>query len=305
MLQTTSFPRLTALLCTTSLALLAACGGGGGDAGTPQPTATGATIAAASGAPRYGQPALVTINGANLDQPMSAASPGCTPMTRSTTAPNISTATTAYYTCNVVGVGPQTVTITRNSDGGTLTTAPYSIPMPQVTMTVSNGVGVNGSLVFTLAPDKAPITVDNFLAYVNSGFYIGTIFHRVISTPTPFVIQGGGFLPITTLPPAPKAGLRPAIVLEDDKDLLNTQWSVAMARTGVADSATSQFFVNLVANSFLDRTATARGYAVFGSVTTNTALATAISNAPCSAITGFSECAPSPNVVINSATQTQ
>ncbi len=303
-MQTNSFPRLATLLCTTSLALLAACGGGGGDAGGAQPTATGATIAA-SGALRYGQPALVTINGANLDMPISVASPGCTAMARSTTAPNISTATTAYYTCNVVAVGTQTVTITRNSDGGTLTTAPYNIPMPQVTMTVSNGAGVNGSLVITLAPDKAPITVDNFLAYVNSGFYNGTIFHRVVVTPTPFVIQGGGFLPITTLPPVAKAGLRPAIVLEDDKGLLNTQWSVAMARTSVADSATSQFFVNLVANSFLDRTATTRGYAVFGSVTTNTALATAIGNAPCSPITGFSECAPSPNVVINSAAQTQ
>lgn len=305
MMSTTSFSRPATLLCAISLALLTACGGGGGSSGGSEPTATGATIAAASGTLRYGQPALVTINGANLDQPMSAASPGCTAMTRSTTAPNISTATTAYYACNVVGVGTQTVTITRNSDGSTLTTAPYSIPMPQVTMTVSNGAGVNGSLVITLAPDKAPITVDNFLAYVNSGFYNGTIFHRVVVTPTPFVIQGGGFLPITTLPPVAKAGLRPAIVLEDDKGLLNTQWSVAMARTGVADSATSQFFVNLVANSFLDRTATARGYAVFGSVTSNTALATTIGNAPCSAITGFSECAPSPNVVINSATQTQ
>lgn len=305
MMQINSFPRFATLLASASLALLAACGGGGGDAGVPQPTATGATIAAASGALRYGRPALVTVNGANLDLPITVAAPGCTAMTRSTSAPNISTATTAYYTCNVVGVGAQTATITRDGDGGTLTTAPYNIPMPQVTMTVSNGASVNGSLVITLAPDKAPITVDNFLAYVNSGFYNGTIFHRVVVTPTPFVIQGGGFLPITTLPPVAKAGLRPAIVLEDDKGLLNTQWSVAMARTGVADSATSQFFVNLVANTFLDRVGNARGYAVFGSVTGNTALVTAIGNAPCSAITGFSECAPSPNVVISSSTQTQ
>ena len=96
------------------------------------------------------------------------------------------------------------------------------------------------------------------------------------------------------------------ITLEVGKGLSNVQWSVAMARTSVANSATSQFFINLVDNSaFLDPSSFSAGYAVFGSVTAGTAVAAAIVGAPCAAIPNFSECAPNPNVVITSAVQTQ
>lgn len=270
---------------------LSACGGGGGDGGnTAGPSVTAASI----GAVKYRQPALVTITGTNLDAGLTVSSPGCTGMVRSTTAPNVSTATTAYYTCTVVAIGAQSLAIARASDGAALGSTAYAVPAPQVTLAVSNGGSINGSMVITLAPDKAPITVDNFLAYVNSAFYDGLVFHRVVKD---FVIQGGGFLP-SGVQRAPSFA---PITLEVGKGLSNVRWSVAMARTDQLNSATSQFFVNTVNNTALDTTA--GGYAVFGSVTANTALVTAIENAPCTGSASF--CQPTTAIVITSATQTQ
>jgi cyclophilin family peptidyl-prolyl cis-trans isomerase len=290
------------LLAAASAAALVACGGGGGDSPAPALTVSGVT----TGAARYSQQLLLTVNGANLDQGLTVTSSGCTNITRSTTAPNISTATTAYFTCTVSAVGNQSFAINRTSDGTSAASAPYIVPVPQVTMTVNNGAGVNGSYVITLAPTQAPITVNNFLAYVNSGFYNGTVFHRYSPN---FVIQGGGFN--SGLNPAnPVPALKPtnaAIVLEDNAGLSNTRWTVAMARTNVADSATSQFFINLADNLFLNRTSTARGYAVFGTVTSGTDFVTQMLAAPCSAypaLVGTNECLPFPNLVMT-AVQSQ
>jgi cyclophilin family peptidyl-prolyl cis-trans isomerase len=292
--------RLTAIALVSLPVLLAACGGGGGDAGGDgRATVSSANVSNI----RYSQAALITINGENLDGTITVGSDACSTITRSTTAPNVSTATTAYYLCMVSKMGTQSVRVVRSSDAAELTTVPFNVPAPQVTMTVSNGAAVAGSMVITLAPDKTPITVDNFLHYVNTGFYDGTIFHRVVAG---FVIQGGGYLPITTLPATLKTPTRPAIELEVNKGLSNTQWTIAMARTNVANSATSQFFINLVNNaSILDPAGANAGYAVFGTVTGNTALASAIVGAPCTPVTGFSECVPNPNMVITSAVQTQ
>ena len=118
-----------------------------------------------------------------------------------------------------------------------------------------------GSFVLELYPDKAPKTVANFLDYVNSGFYNGTIFHRVIDG---FMIQGGGFTEDYT-----RKQTNPAIMNEADNGLKNTRGTIAMARTGDPNSATAQFFINVSNNDFLDHTAkTPRGwgYAVFGKV---------------------------------------
>jgi cyclophilin family peptidyl-prolyl cis-trans isomerase len=252
---------------------------------------------ASAGVPRYSQPLLITVNGARLDSGLTVTSAGCADMTRSTTAPNVSSDTVAYYTCTPRALGDQTARIVRTVDSTLLQTVPFTVPEPQVTMAVSNGAGVNGSMVFTLRPDLAPITVDNFLAYVNSGFYEGTIFHRVAPG---FVVQGGGFTTAGTLKPPTRA----PIALEVGKGLSNVRWSLGMARTAVPDSATSQFYVNLVDNLFLDPGPTSAGYAVFGSVTGNTALVTAIETAPCTP-TGAGECVPNPQMVINSAQQTR
>jgi peptidyl-prolyl cis-trans isomerase A (cyclophilin A) len=117
-----------------------------------------------------------------------------------------------------------------------------------------------GDIVIALQADKAPRSVENFLQYVRASHYDGTIFHRVIES---FMIQGGGFDAQLNQKPT-----RGPIPLEARNGLNNVRGTVAMARTAVPDSATAQFFINVVDNAFLDA-ANARdgqGYAVFGRV---------------------------------------
>jgi peptidyl-prolyl cis-trans isomerase A (cyclophilin A) len=118
-----------------------------------------------------------------------------------------------------------------------------------------------GDIEVELDAAKAPKTVDNFLAYVKAGHYDGTIFHRVIDG---FMIQGGGFDPKMQERPT-----RAPIPLEARNGLRNERGTIAMARTAVPDSATSQFFINVKDNAFLDadHARDGRGYAVFGRVT--------------------------------------
>jgi len=119
-----------------------------------------------------------------------------------------------------------------------------------------------GTITIELWPDKAPRTVENFLSYVDKGFYDGTIFHRVIKN---FMIQGGGF---TT--GMQEKDTRPPIRNEARSDVKNERGTLAMARTTVVNSATAQFFVNVKDNDFLnhrDDTPDGFGYAVFGRVT--------------------------------------
>lgn len=116
-----------------------------------------------------------------------------------------------------------------------------------------------GGFTLELDAEKAPLSVANFLAYVDEGFYDGLIFHRVIPG---FMIQGGGMTPDM----AQKANKAP-IKNEAANGLKNKRGTIAMARTNVVDSATSQFFINLVDNGFLDHQGPANfGYAVFGRV---------------------------------------
>ncbi|VUD56591.1 Peptidyl-prolyl cis-trans isomerase A [Thalassocella blandensis] len=116
----------------------------------------------------------------------------------------------------------------------------------------------SGKMIIELFPKKAPITVKNFLQYVDSGFYNGTIFHRVVPG---FVVQGGGF----TFDFQRKETQDP-IKNESNNGLKNLQTTLSMARTNAVDSATSQFFINLVDNPFLDANNAKAGYAVFGKV---------------------------------------
>jgi peptidyl-prolyl cis-trans isomerase B (cyclophilin B) len=121
-----------------------------------------------------------------------------------------------------------------------------------------------GNITLELDADKAPVTVENFLKYVNDDFYNGTIFHRVIPN---FMIQGGGFMPGPGM--VQKATENP-IKNEADNGLSNERGTIAMARTNDPHSATSQFFINHKDNGFLDHTAPngqGWGYCVFGKVT--------------------------------------
>ncbi len=115
-----------------------------------------------------------------------------------------------------------------------------------------------GNIKFELYKDESPVTVDNFLAYVEDGFYDGTIFHRVINN---FMIQGGGMTSDMRQKPT-----REPIKNEANNGLKNERGTIAMARTGVVDSATSQFFINHADNGFLDHGTRDYGYAVFGRV---------------------------------------
>jgi cyclophilin family peptidyl-prolyl cis-trans isomerase len=117
-----------------------------------------------------------------------------------------------------------------------------------------------GSFKIELDEKNAPITTRNFIDYVNSGFFNGTIFHRVING---FMIQGGGFTPDMK-----QKDTKPPIVNESNNGLKNDAYTVAMARTSVPDSATSQFFINVANNDFLNYPAQdGFGYCVFGKVT--------------------------------------
>jgi len=115
-----------------------------------------------------------------------------------------------------------------------------------------------GDITIELYPDKAPITVENFLAYADSGFYNGTICHRVIPG---FMVQGGGFTEDMKQKPT-----QPTIKNEADNGLKNERGTLAMARTRDINSASSQFFINLADNAFLDHGGRDFGYAVFGKV---------------------------------------
>jgi peptidyl-prolyl cis-trans isomerase A (cyclophilin A) len=152
-----------------------------------------------------------------------------------------------------------------------------------------------GDIHIELDAAKAPKSVANFLAYVKAGHYNGTIFHRVIPT---FMIQGGGFTKDLKQKPT-----RPPIPLESQNGLTNVIGTVAMARTGDPNSATSQFFINVVDNAFLDA-ANARdgnGYAVFGKVVAGMDVVEKIKALP-TAPQGMHENMPTQTVIINKAT---
>ncbi len=151
-----------------------------------------------------------------------------------------------------------------------------------------------GDMTVELYPDKAPKTVENFLAYVNAGFYDGTIFHRVIDN---FMIQGGGFTRDLRQKPT-----RPAIANEAKNGLSNLRGTLAMARTGDPNSATAQFFINVVDNPRLDYTSDANGatwgYCVFGKVTSGAEIIDKIKAVPTGAQGPFKSDVPTTPVVI-------
>jgi peptidyl-prolyl cis-trans isomerase A (cyclophilin A) len=127
-----------------------------------------------------------------------------------------------------------------------------------VALEVTQGRGALGTITIALNPEKAPITVKNFLEYVRSGYYDGTVFHRVIPG---FMVQGGGFTPDIK----EKAGRDP-IRNEASNGLRNARGTIAMARLDAPNSATSQFYINLRNNHTLDYAIRGAGYAVFGEV---------------------------------------
>lgn len=149
-----------------------------------------------------------------------------------------------------------------------------------------------GAILIDLDAQRAPKSVENFLAYVKDGFYDGTLFHRVIDN---FMIQGGGFLPGMT-----HKTTRAPIENEARNGLRNERGTIAMARTSDPHSATAQFFINVVDNDFLNHTAmspTGWGYCVFGKVIDGMTVVDRIKGVPTTSRAGYKD-VPITDVII-------
>lgn len=169
---------------------------------------------------------------------------------------------------------------------------PAPLPAPRVALTTNKGV-----IVLELMPDKAPISVKNFLQYVNDGFYNGTVFHRVIRD---FMIQGGGFDQELV-----KKKTRAPIQNEANNGVTNARGTLAMARMMPPHSGSAQFFINTVDNPNLDyrsdKNGHTWGYAVFGKVVEGMDVVDAIRKLPTGAKGPFSSDVPNEEVVVTKA----
>lgn len=164
-------------------------------------------------------------------------------------------------------------------------------PLPTVRFVTSEG-----AFTLQLRPDVAPETVDNFLKYVEDGHYSETVFHRVIPG---FMIQGGGFTENLT-----QKSTRDPIVNEASPTLPNLRGTIAMARTNAPDSATSQFFINVADNDFLNAGVRGPGYAVFGKVTEGMGVVDRIAGVETTRMRGMADVPVAP-VIIQSVSRIQ
>ncbi len=270
-------------------ASLAACGGGGGVGNGPAVSNLSATSAA------YNRTLTVTVFGSKLDDPglfMTVDGP-CGAVTRSGAASDFQ----ATFTCVVNGLGPLSPRI-RNASGLELARLQLNVPKPQVLMLVSQG-SRTGSMTIELDPSAAPVTVKNFLDYAGANFYANTIFHRVLQN---FVAQGGGY----SAGPKAKQATAAAIVLESNNGLKNLRGTIAMAQDRGPDTATTQFYFNLVDNASLDYVSDAvPGYAVFGRIVTGLDVMDEIGKVAVAAVSTEFPALPTENVVVTFVTQSR
>jgi cyclophilin family peptidyl-prolyl cis-trans isomerase len=184
-----------------------------------------------------------------------------------------------------------TACVDNSTDTGNAPAAAEAVAAAPVVVMTTN----KGSVEIELYPDKAPASVENFLNYAESGFYDGTVFHRVIPE---FMIQGGGYDGDGN-----RKDTRPPISNEADNGLKNTVGTIAMARTSAPDSATAQFFINVKENTFLDhkdKTPQGWGYAVFGKVIAGMDVVKAIETTPTADAGGAFRNQPTETVIIES-----
>ncbi len=263
------------------LSLLSACGGSDGF----QPVVTGVKVQSAA----YGKTATIYIGGKELRSYLTVDTQGA--CTNPSFASN-STTDTLVLNCAVSKTGDFALAI-KTPEGQTIYTSTVSVPMPQVSLFTSKG-----NITLELDPLAAPLSVNNFLNYVNKGFYRGTLFHRVIPN---FVVQGGGY----TTGMVKKSGQASPIELESNKVLSNLRGSLAMARTYLPNSATSEFYINLKDNVSLDyKNAANPGYAVFGKVIQGLEVVDAMALEPTGVVGSFSD-VPLTDITLSLALQTQ
>lgn len=276
---------MTHLKITTALlaisAALSACGGGASTEDNQQiASVTVRTLA-------YSRQAVLFVSGTYLRADMKAATGACKDPVFNMAQ---STPQLAVLNCTVTATGEQPLSIT-GTNGRVLYTGTVTVPQPQVELVTSQG-----NVVLELNPAAAPVSVNNFLSYTSSGFYTNTLFHRVIAG---FVVQGGGY----TKGLVKKADQLAPIVLESNNGLSNTRGTLAMARTNVPNSATSEFYVNLVDNRSLDYQSPANpGYAVFGKVVSGLDVIDKIAALPTASVSGFAN-VPTTDVTLELALQ--
>jgi len=255
------------MLCCWALALvgpfsLVACGGGD-NGGVFVSQMVASTV-------QYSRSMSISVTGTALDKGLRVAvDAGCGEVTEAAGGDSQS----RRYTCKVTALGLKTVRA-FTADNKEVARLQVTVPEPEVTLLLQGLDTSVATVVLKLDPIQAPNTVNNFLDYVNAGFYRLTIFHRVVKD---FVVQGGGY----TAGPTIKAATSAAIKLESNTGLSNVKGSVAMARTSEPDSATSQFYINTVDNPSLDyKSDVDPGYAVFGSVITGLDIVERLSQVP-------------------------
>jgi cyclophilin family peptidyl-prolyl cis-trans isomerase len=263
--------------------LLTACGGGGGGDNPFPPLVTSFRTQTF----QYSRPVLILIGGSDLRISMTVESGGAC---ANPSFLDSSTTSSLVLSCTMTQVGEIPLTV-KDASGKVLYQTSVTVPKPQVLLKTSAG-----DVTLELDPVAAPITVNNFLAYVKSGYYESTLFHRVIAG---FAVQGGGY----TTGLVKKPGQLAQITLESNKGLSNLRGTVAMARTSVPNSAASEFFVNVVTNTFLDyQSAASPGYAVFGTVIQGLDVIDAIAVKPTGTFIGVPD-VPLTDVTINAASQ--
>lgn len=274
-----NFPLINCLCLT---AVLAGCGGTGFP---PQVTAVKAQ------ALQYGRTATIHLGGIDLRNTLVPdLGSGCT----SPAFGANSTTELLVLNCTVTTTGNLPITL-KTANGELIYSGTLTVPQPQVMLLTAGG-----NITLELNPSAAPITVKNFLNYVNSGYYKDTLFHRVMAG---FVVQGGGY----TTGMVKKPGQAAAITLESNNGLSNLRGTVAMARQGDPNykSATSEFYVNLVDNRFLDyKDANSPGYAVFGKVVQGLSIVDTIATQPTGTTNGNAN-VPLTDVTITQALQIQ
>ena len=277
-------PIKTAAVAFAMSALLSACGGG---SLAPEDNQQITSLEVKSAA--FSQQAVLWVGGINLRDTLKVDTGICkNPVfNQAQSFPE-----RAVINCTVTSTGEQPLSI-LGTNGQMLYSGKLTVPQPQVVMVTSQG-----SVTLELDPAVAPVSVNNFLAYVSNGYYRNTLFHRVIPG---FVAQGGGY----TTGLVKKPGQLAPIVLESNKGLLNTRSSLAMARTNVPNSATSEFYVNLADNPSLDyKNANNPGYAVFGKVVKGMDVIDKIAALPTATLNNFAD-VPVTDVTIQLMVQTQ
>ena len=258
----------------------------------------------------YRQITQFKVVGTALDSTITATARNCAGLVAVTSAAGSGAAgsTELSWRCTPTATGTSAVELQVKGTGVTVLKAvSFNVPDPQVTMVTSLG-----TLVVELNPTVVPTTVDNFLQYVRDGFYTNTLFHRVIGG---FVAQGGWLVPASgpggsvlstaTAAPGVQPGARAAVILESNKGLPNVRGTLAMARTAEANSATSQFYFNLVDNPALNYVSdTQPGYAVFGRVVQGLPVMDAIGGVTTATRFGLTDF-PVGDVLVQTATQSK